>query len=447
MPSQVEREIHAGLEYIRASLSRSGLELVEYNPIDHFLNCIVIRGSGQTTDLVLSNNFICDLPATREYHGSLDSYVSALAARSRCGDPNIFYCAADVAVHIQVHWGSPTFLGDGHCSVLVDVLDQVTQKVAYAAVSLRRMSYLPSTPFDDMRLVVNRIRRAVDDGVITFVRPEGQPVGHHVILPKANEVEIPRSEAEIKHFLVAKAYLLGFRTATEVAQVWFADPWDAEYLGVSTNQLTKAAQILRAEGLLDFASGSILARPSDKLIVSGPPRPSAAQESKAQISLASLPRKEQLIQQVAGSLTRKAGLALLVIDLDHFKSVNDRNGQHSEGDLCLERVVTVMAANLGDKGTLYRWGGDEFAVLLPDFSTEEAAATAERIRCAIEEAKPAGEVHVTASVGVCGSDRMEEPSAEGLLNAADKAMYESKSRGKNCVTSWPISGKSSEASA
>jgi diguanylate cyclase (GGDEF)-like protein len=151
----------------------------------------------------------------------------------------------------------------------------------------------------------------------------------------------------------------------------------------------------------------------------------------------SLPNKEKLIADVGNQLRRQAGLALLVIDLDHFKTVNDTKG-HPAGDACLERVVKVIASVLGRKGVLYRWGGDEFAVSLPDFSTEEAHATAERIRSAVEQAKPGTDVVVTTSIGVSANDRIVDGSAERLLDAADKAMYASKHQGKNRVTSWTI---------
>jgi diguanylate cyclase (GGDEF)-like protein len=151
--------------------------------------------------------------------------------------------------------------------------------------------------------------------------------------------------------------------------------------------------------------------------------------------VAGLPKKERLIADVSRFLTRKAGIALLVIDLDHFKAVNDTKG-HQEGDACLDRVVKAIGGVLGRKGILYRWGGDEFAVSPPDFSTEEAHATAERIRCAVEKAKPGVDLSVTTSIGVSGSERMKNGSAEELLNAADEAMYVSKRQGKNRVTSW-----------
>ena len=125
-----------------------------------------------------------------------------------------------------------------------------------------------------------------------------------------------------------------------------------------------------------------------------------------------------------------------MVDLDHFKS--------NEGDACLERVVKAIGSALGRKGILYRWGGDEFTICLPDFSTEEGHATGERIRRAVEQAGPSGNIAVTASIGVAGTDRLDSSSAVEMLAAADKAMYESKRQGKNRVTSWPIGEELSE---
>ena len=162
-------------------------------------------------------------------------------------------------------------------------------------------------------------------------------------------------------------------------------------------------------------------------------------------NLTSLPNKEKLMADVNSFLTRKAGIALLVIDLDHFKNVNDAKG-HQEGDACLASVVKVIGSVLGRKGILYRWGGDEFAVALPDFSSDEAHGTAERIRRAVEQSKPGGDLPVTTSIGVSGVDQMTNGSAEDLLTAADKSMYISKRQGKNRVTSWSAEDKEENSS-
>ena len=93
-----------------------------------------------------------------------------------------------------------------------------------------------------------------------------------------------------------------------------------------------------------------------------------------------------------------------------------------------------MAAAISSKGSLYRWGGDEFAVCLPHFSTEEAAATAERIRRSIENSSAGGTIAVTASIGLCATDQITATSPAAFIKAADDAMYSSKKSGKNRVT-------------
>ena len=155
-------------------------------------------------------------------------------------------------------------------------------------------------------------------------------------------------------------------------------------------------------------------------------------------SRSSLPIKEQLLRDSKSAFQQHPTSALLVLDLDNFKAVNDTKG-HQEGDSCLDRVVSMIVEVIGRRGRIYRWGsGDEFAVLLPDFSTDEAKVTAERVRNAVENGKPAGDTVVTTSIGVCGTDRAGSKSAEEILDFADKAMYVSKKSGKNRVTAWSL---------
>lgn len=79
-------------------------------------------------------------------------------------------------------------------------------------------------------------------------------------------------------------------------------------------------------------------------------------------------------------------LSVLFIDLDGFKQVNDSQG-HQAGDICLDSVVKVASEPILGKGKMYRYGGDEFVVSLPNFVSTEAEATAERIRAAIDKIK------------------------------------------------------------
>ncbi len=150
-------------------------------------------------------------------------------------------------------------------------------------------------------------------------------------------------------------------------------------------------------------------------------------------AIKSLPKKENLIEDITRILNQQKIASLVFIDLDNFKAVNDNLG-HPEGDKCLESVVEIIGAAIAGKGRLYRYGGDEFAVLLKNFTTKEAMSTAERIRNDIDRANPAGSVKVTASIGVACSNRFDGTDAKNLLKVADDAAITSKRAGKNRVT-------------
>ena len=119
--------------------------------------------------------------------------------------------------------------------------------------------------------------------------------------------------------------------------------------------------------------------------------------------------------------------------------------ESSDGDRCLVEIVASVGAATFAKGKLYRVGGDEFCVLLPNLSRFEAAATAERVRSTVDALAPfGGTTKVTASIGVAASDGSGLANPESLVNAADEAMYVSKWTTKNRVTTWPPSDKYSE---
>ena len=129
------------------------------------------------------------------------------------------------------------------------------------------------------------------------------------------------------------------------------------------------------------------------------------------------------------------GWALAVLDLDHFKRINDAHG-HDVGDRVLASSATVLKAELRDCDTLVRLGGEEFAVVLPEVSKDNALAVAERLRRAVAaqtiETGAAGHCTVTASIGLVWVDTHGQPWSH-WLNLADLACYEAKHRQRNCV--------------
>lgn len=149
-------------------------------------------------------------------------------------------------------------------------------------------------------------------------------------------------------------------------------------------------------------------------------------------SLEKLPHKKDLLDDLSRLLSTGQQIAVLFIDLDNFKAVNDTIS-HEEGDRCLEKVAHIIGSAIVEKGRPYRYAkGDEFMAVLPNFDETEATATAERIRSAIDAENPGGTVKVTASIGVVVADQTTHKSAEDVLKGADQAMYRAK-RTKNSV--------------
>lgn len=126
-------------------------------------------------------------------------------------------------------------------------------------------------------------------------------------------------------------------------------------------------------------------------------------------------------------------LALVMVDFDHFKTINDRFG-HPTGDGVLRQTASVIREVVNGKGDAYRYGGEELAILLRNHSMAEAVAVAERLRLAIESLDASGiDSDVTASFGVASYPETTD-NARDLLEMADAALYQSKGRGRNCVT-------------
>ena len=127
-------------------------------------------------------------------------------------------------------------------------------------------------------------------------------------------------------------------------------------------------------------------------------------------------------------------LSLLMIDVDHFKKVNDTHG-HPVGDEVLRHIARLMEATFRQIDVVARIGGEEFAVLLPSADVAVAQRAAERLRAAIE-AQPAstdaGPVRCTVSIGIATMDQVT-PSVDALLKRADEALYAAKHGGRNQV--------------
>lgn len=153
--------------------------------------------------------------------------------------------------------------------------------------------------------------------------------------------------------------------------------------------------------------------------------------------LTGLPNRTLLLDRVAHALARTGrtgrSAAVLFLDLDNFKVINDSLG-HQAGDALLIEVAQRLSSSVRDDDTVARLGGDEFTILLEDVATEaEAIEAAERVAHALQAPimLDSHELRVTASIGIVVSNSAEHKSSEGFLRAADVAMYCAKVQGKS----------------
>jgi len=135
--------------------------------------------------------------------------------------------------------------------------------------------------------------------------------------------------------------------------------------------------------------------------------------------------------------------AVLLIDLDHFKRINDTHG-HLAGDEVLREVAEILVRELRGYDAVGRYGGEEFIALLPGVSGLAAAGIGERLRERVGSNVSAVGISVTASIGVAASVVGQSPALEDIIDAADTALYEAKETGRNRVClAPPVNGRPS----
>jgi diguanylate cyclase (GGDEF)-like protein len=161
-------------------------------------------------------------------------------------------------------------------------------------------------------------------------------------------------------------------------------------------------------------------------------------------------RSDAILDPLTGLLNRKAlmdrfaevaeqaaltggWVSLIACDLDHFKAINDEHG-HERGDAVLKEAAYVIRRNLRSFELVYRMGGEEFLIVLPGATLEDARPLAERARMAVEEGRPGG-LPVTVSMGVAAAQG-SELEFEPLFRRADEALYRAKREGRNRVVAF-----------
>ena len=208
------------------------------------------------------------------------------------------------------------------------------------------------------------------------------------------------------------------------ADDYLSKPLDRDELGM---RLTSALRVTELHRRLAFQNGEL--EKLNRMLF----------EQSRQDPLTSLGNRLRLREdlQVLQSRTERYGhsYAVVLCDVDFFKAYNDRYG-HLAGDDVLRQVAATISSGLRTGDTAYRYGGEEFLVVLPEQDAEAAAAITDRLRQAVEnlgiphaDGGPGGVLTISAGVAVSNGSG----DADGLLKAADKALYAAKSEGRNRV--------------
>ena len=154
---------------------------------------------------------------------------------------------------------------------------------------------------------------------------------------------------------------------------------------------------------------------------------------------------ERLVEELAWSGRYSEPLSFIILDIDHFKKINDTYG-HSCGDEVLRQLSKTLVAALRAHDVVARYGGEEFVVLLADTNNDDAITVAEKLRVAVQEGDfycedDSGRLPVTISLGVATTNSNFDLLPDNLITRADQALYEAKAAGRNRVMSSIATGE------
>jgi diguanylate cyclase (GGDEF)-like protein len=143
---------------------------------------------------------------------------------------------------------------------------------------------------------------------------------------------------------------------------------------------------------------------------------------------------DRLIGELAYAKRHKADVSLMIIDVDHFKKINDRHG-HQAGDAALRRLAAVIRSTLRVEDVFARYGGEEFAIIARGIDSKKSLAFAERVRVLVEKTQflhNTMALPITVSIGVASLAHCRDASVDQLISLADSRLYVAKASGRNC---------------
>lgn len=317
----------------------------------------------------------------------------------------------------------------GRCASLEDMLQRLVDAAA-RALSVQRVSVRMLDASGQRLLVGARAGQPLHDSSISFTKGEGllgwvAEHGKALRLGDAESdprfVERPSRNAELGSFLAVPLLdgdtPVGVLSATYDRLDYFTDDHESE-LGVMAALCAPHLCIARLRRLseVDPLTGALNRRGLDACFPETLENPDAAAAADAN-----------------GAVDEQTTISVVLLDIDHFKEVNDKFG-HDVGDQALLALTNVLASVSRKGDAVVRFGGEEFVLVLPGATAQAATRVAERVRQAVASHRivcDRGTVQFTVSAGV--AERRPGESREALLHRADEAMYEAKGMGRDRV--------------
>ncbi len=270
MPFQ--NEVAVGLEMITRFAIEQRCALTVRRFDDRMAYYCKFSSGENSLDFTLSEEFLADLPGTPAHQRETREAFWAFAMRLGNVSPNDFYCKSGTPVSLEIYWPFNQHPSRDVIWLKVNVKDlrfpDLIAKTAVVIGSPLNEFELKHTPFRRLAIIVNSLRMALDNSKLEFYSSDGHPN----LLQEVQIWDLPNpvrsTDSTIQQFLAAKVYWLGFRKGRKSTPVWIADPWDAAYLGVSVQELVRAAEAQQARYFIKISENGEFASAEDPLIAS-----------------------------------------------------------------------------------------------------------------------------------------------------------------------------------
>jgi hypothetical protein len=248
------QEVEAGISLIKESVAQKGCALSYQRLNDRMVYYFELSRAQKMINFTISEEFLADLPNSPAHRRHTEEGLSIFANRIQNSDPNDFYTASGTPFNAAIKWPIQFHPSRDVTWLKVNVTDMrfagLVAKISVVIDLWLDEHEFKYAPFTHIAAVVNAIRAAFDRSKIEFYDSTRHPSLLQEIIISELQHSPRFSDDAIQQFLAAKIYWLGFKRGDKSTPVWIKDAWDASYLGVSTDDLRRAAQILEARGLI-----------------------------------------------------------------------------------------------------------------------------------------------------------------------------------------------------